>query len=118
MSQQEAPRTYAVAIMMRMIGALAVYAVGIMVLLLSADAPITAISVAGLVVSSAILGQWWRTLHADSAGNNKFAHAGLILATIGFTGALFATVGDMDLALSGSSFVFAGAGMCLGAVRS
>ncbi len=118
MSEQSVARTNAGAIMLRMVAALVIYAVGILVLLLSADAPIKAICYVGLGVTAAVLGQWWSGLGHDIHGNNRLANAGLMFTTIGFLVAVVATVGDMDVAVTGSSFVVSAAGMCLGAVRS
>ncbi len=118
MSEPSVLRTNAAAIVFRMVAALVIYAVGILVLLLSADAPIRTICYVGLGVTGAVLGQWWSGLGTDIQGDNKLANLGLMLTTIGFLVAVVATVGDMDVAVTGSSFVVSAAGMCLGAVRS
>lgn len=100
----------------RIIGALVAYAVGIMVLLLSTDAPRSAIAWAGLLVVGLTLWVWIAVWHGSIHGQQTMPVIGLALTATGFLVGLVATVGGM-IAVIGAGFVAAAAGMCLGSVR-
>jgi len=102
---------------MRIFAAVALYAVGIMVLLLNADAPIAELSIGGLVVAGLAIWLWSTARFKENEGNHLPGNTGLALAVIGFLTATVATLVGMDLAVTGSGFVTAAAGMCLGAVK-
>lgn len=101
----------------RIVAAFVLYAVGILVLLLSADAPIVALSIGGLVVAGVALWWWLVARFKENEGNHVPGNTGLALAVTGFMVALVGTLTGVDLAVVGSGFVAAAAGMCLGAVK-
>lgn len=117
MSERVTPTVVGLAAAARIIAAFVLYAVGIMVLLLSADAPIEALSIGGLVVAGVATWLWLVARFREDEGNHVPGNTGLALAVTGFMVALVGTLAGVDLSVVGSGFVTAAAGMCLGAVK-
>lgn len=117
MSERTTPTVVGLTAVVRVMAALVLYAVGIMVLLLNADAPIGALSIGGLVVAGLAIWLWLIARFKEDEGNHVPGNVGLALAMIGFMVALVATLLGVDLSAAGSGFVTAAAGMCLGAVK-